>query len=359
VKLGGPAPFLLLGLLALHTVTIGAPSQAATAAKKEAAEVPAPLEQNIFTVAYPEDQKTPFIVPCSADESVLIVVPFRITGWAGRGFLPQGDVQAASGGDGNTPSVAGDFELIPGKLDGYKEFAISALVDRSDRTLHILMDDRILTLEFIVVPNEDQAFRRIKFVDTAIHATAVDEAVQAEHNRLIAITRSDDAPESLYTEPTAETQEGLRAFARALLAMNEDQAKAMIAANPAIQASRLDKTEAFGDFTILQRYAIRDAVTDTLAVVVALRNDTKMKLFFEPRSWVIRAGVMVYPVPTSDFAGVLDPDQTSLVVLLLARDQSGRPTRLLPSSPLRISIKEVGKGSTKPVSVDPLEPNGR
>jgi hypothetical protein len=341
------------GVIVLCLLACGS-AAAAPAEQPAAVAPPAALDRNIYTVAYPQDQKTPFLVPCSAEESVLIVVPFRITGWAGRGFVPQGQGPAGGGAD-SAAAIAGDFEIIPGLLNGYKQFAISALVNHSDRTLHIMMEgDRVLTLEFYIVPGEEQAFRRVKFVDAVAAATAVDGLVQNEHSRAATIKRSDEAPESRYTEPTPASQEGLRTFARALLAMTESRAKEMIAANPAIQAERLSKSEPFGDFTILQRYAIRDDVTDTLAVVVALRNDTKMQLSFDPRSWIIRAGDRVYPVPTTDFAGALEPDKTALVVLELARDQAGMPTRLLPSSPLRISVQEAGKASTKPVMVDPL-----
>lgn len=317
-----------------------------------------PLTRNIFTVAYPEDQKTPFIVSCSPEESVLISVPYPIRSWAGRGFAPQQETPTNNGG--NVEPIAGDFLVIPGKLEGYKEFAISALVNRADRTLHLMLEgDRVLTLEFIVVPNESQAFRRVRFVSGAAAAAAVNAAVVAERTKANAIERTEEPPESNYVDPTPETQQGLRNFARALLAMNAERARQMIAANPAIQAFVFDgkdaKTEENGDYSIVYRYALRDQVTDSLAVLVALKNNTGMRLSFDPQSWILRSGSHVYPIPTQDFSGVLDPNETRVVVLVLARDQYGMPTRLLPSSPLRISLKQLGRNSTKPVTVAPLD----
>lgn len=316
------------------------------------------LEQNIYTVAYPRDQKAPFPVPCCAESSVLISVPYKITGWAGRGFIPQDQVQTA--GEGSATTVVGDFSLFPGKLTGYKEFAVSALVGGGTRTFHIIMEgDHVLTLEFIVVASEAQAFRRVKFVDTSSQAVAVAQAVQnerAERAKASAIKREDDPPESRYVAPSAQTENGIRIFARALMGLSRDRAEQMIAANPALQGMPLNNVEESGDYTIIQRYAIRDDVTDTLAVAVSLKNNTGLRLYFDPQGWIIRSGSRVYPVPTLDFAGVLEPNESSLVVLVLSRDQYGEPTRLLPSSPFRIAGKIRGRASAKPVTVSPLGP---
>ncbi len=316
--------------------------------------------RNIFEVPLPEKQTRPMTILCSPTDSVMIQVPYPITGWAGRGFLPEGVAEQVGDTVANS-ALAGDYTIFPGDLRGYTEFVITARVREANRTLHLIMrnGDRnhVLTLECLVAPNREQAFRRVVFTDLKAADRAADLAMAKARQATAAVTVSEDPPESIYLAPTPETLKGLRDFARTLAGVHEDRALAMISANPAIQfSSKADVAEQdVGAFSIQQRFAVRDAMTDSLALVLNVRNKSKLRLLFEPSSWVLRAGSRVYPINLVDFSGALEPEASALVVLVLARDQAGNPTRLLPESELRPSVALVSKESTKPVDFVPFQ----
>lgn len=316
--------------------------------------------RNIFEVPLPEKQTRPMTILCSPTDSVMIQVPYPITGWAGRGFLPEGVAEQVGDTVANS-ALAGDYTIFPGDLRGYTEFVITARVREANRTLHLIMRDgertHVLTLECLVAPNREQAFRRVVFTDLKAADRAAEQAVAKARQATAAVTVTEDPPESIYVAPTPETIKGLRDFARTLAGVHEDRALAMISANPAMQlANKANVPEQdVGAFSIQQRFAVRDAMTDTLALVVTVRSKSKLRLLFDPRSWVLRAGSRVYPVNLVDFSGALEPEASALVVLVLARDQAGNPTRLLPESEFRPSVALVSKESTKPVDFFPFQ----
>ena len=313
--------------------------------------------QNIYRVPWNRDQKLPFTVTCSPDDTVLIELPYPATGWHGRGFIPQ-DTQR-TGQDAQTP-VLGDFAIYPGNVRGERLISITALVDRGVRTLHLVMEDnRTLTLEFLITPNRNMAFRAVFFVDSVARGEHVDAAVRAERARANAFVRSDEPPQSNYVEPSPETQLGLKNFMKALFAMNEERALAFLRANPAIQFSFPKGLGAqavdYGLYTIEPRFVLRDTITDTLAVCAVVKSKTPRRLIFDPAGWILRAGDHVYPIPTVEFSGVVEPDQAATAYLILARDINGRPTRLLPSTPMRVSAKLVDAVNPKPLIMEAVD----
>ncbi|AHF94958.1 hypothetical protein OPIT5_00040 (plasmid) [Opitutaceae bacterium TAV5] len=304
---------------------------------------------NMFRVPLPAEQARPFAVMCSPDDSVLVTLPYPATGWSGRGFMPQG----VSVPDGGNAGAAGDFSVFPGDLRGYTRFTISALVDSSNRTLHVFMEGgRSLSIECTIVPRE-QAFRGVTFVDNVAVSEMTNEAIRSERQRKMKVERSENPPVSNYQAPTPETQLGIKNFMKALLAMNRERALNMVRANPALQIVPLQEENDSGDYTISLRYAIRDSITDTLGVAAVVRNNTYRRLQFDPKSWIIRAGNRVYPVPTAEFDPVIEPEKEATAFLVLSRDTSGMPTRLLPDSPLKLSVSLVGKTNPKPIMMEP------
>lgn len=307
-------------------------------------------DTNMFRVPLPTEQATPFTVPCSPEDSVLIVLPYAVTGWSGRGFSPQGvaNTEANAG-------TAGDFTVFPGDLRGYKQFTISALVDRSSRTMHIFMEGgKILSIECVVAPSRDMAFRGVTFIDTNATKQAVAEAVEVARDRANTIERSEEPPVSRYQEPSPESQVGLKNFMKALLAMNEERAAKMVGANPALQLVRLRDVTDSGDYKITMRFALRDEITDTLGLCVTVKNETHGRLIFDNASWILRSGDRVYPVPTAEFVGELEPGASAAAFLVLARDAHGAPTRILPDGNYRVGLDLKGKVNTKPVSLNSI-----
>lgn len=329
---------------------------AQNAATQQPGQGTEPSAMSMFRLPLPERQSAPVLIPTTPEDATLIEVPYAISGWSGRGFATP-DMTVASG---NNPSagVAGDFMLMPGDLRGYKRFAIAPLVASSSRTLHLFMGERTLTLEFFVAQERQQAFRSVTFVDAVQQEKDTARIAAAERERRMQVTREDTPPESRYTDPTEETQQGMQRFMRALLNMSEEMARRMVAANPMLQLAKHDRNIPSGDYSITIRFAVRDSLTDTLGICVALNNHTAKKLIFDPQSWMLRAGDMVYPIKTTDFAGSLDASSTQLVFLVLTRGIDGKPTRLLPDNKFTVAVELRDSVSAKPVQLIDLNKIG-
>jgi hypothetical protein len=142
------------------------------------------------------------------------------------------------------------------------------------------------------------------------------------------------------------------------LMLNEtvEGAAGAAAANPSLSLRALDGApRSFGDYTIANRFAVRDATTDTLGLCASVANQTARRLLFDPGSWVVRAGDRVYPVGTVDFAGELGPGETAAVFLVIARGPNGEPTRLLPDNTFEVSAVLGGSVNPRPVRRMALE----
>jgi hypothetical protein len=312
-----------------------------------------PDKWNIFRIPFVHEQKTPFTVTCSPFDSVLIQLPYPATGWSGRGFMPEG-----KGGDDSRVPVAADFSIYPGNVIGYRQITVTALVDKSARTLHIFMEGgRVLTLECAITMDRELAFRGVSFVDEQAGAKRVEQAIRVERERAVAVERAEDAPVSRYQEPNPQMQTGLVRFMRAIAGMEAERAESMIKANPAIQFVRFNEAAVrtdFGAFEVIQRFAVRDAVTDMLGLMVVVRSKSIMRLEFDPAGWILRAGDRVYPFNTADFAGTVEPGATVPAFLVLARDQQGGHTRLMPDSPFQVSARLLKSVNPKPLIMEPV-----
>jgi hypothetical protein len=313
--------------------------------------------QNIYRVPWNREQMLPFIITCSPDDTVLIELPYPAVAWHGRGFIPQ-DV-TRTGQDSQQP-VLGDFAIYPGNVSGEKIISITALVEKSARTLHIVMEEnRLLTLECLVAESRNNAFRAVVFIDNLAQSQRVENAVREERTRVTSFIRSDEPPISKYQEPSAETQLGLKNFMKALLSVDEERALSLLRANPAIQFNFPKGAGAqafdYGLYTITQRFVLRDAVTDTLGLCVAMKNNSASRLLFDPAGWVLRAGDHIYPVPTVEFSGEIEPGQATTAFLIIARDVNGRPTRLLPTTPMQVSAKIVGAVNPRPLIMEAVD----
>lgn len=314
------------------------------------AQQPSAPAPTMFQMALPSKQTSPMLIPTSTEDATLIELPYPIEAWSGRGFAIPG-VNGTADNNGGPGAVAGDFMLWPGDLRGYKRFTVTPLVEGASRILHVFMEgERTLTLEIFAAERES-AFKRVTFVDAERAEAAAAKLAEDERARRTTVTRSERPPESRYVEPSAATQHGLMQFMRALMNMPEDMARRMIEANRYLQVVKHGREISSGEFTISIRFAVRDAITDTLGVCISLKNNTSRRLLFDPQSWIMRAGSQVIPIRTVDFAGVLEPNATLPVFLVVTRGIDGRPTRLLPENDFTIAVTMTGSTSAKPVEL--------
>lgn len=281
------------------------------------------------------DERRPFEIPSETGNTVEVDFPWPVEDWAGRGFTP--DVER----------FAGDFVIEAAR--GKARIFVTPVAAGANRVLHVVLAEpggstRGVPIEFIAAP-AGLAWRKVVF-----------GAGAAARQPRPSVSLSAGPPRTTLREPGPEEQLGLLRIMRLMLNTTGDGAADIAAAYPALALRGLaGKPRSFGDFTIANRFAVRDSTTDTLGLCASVANQTAKRLLFDPASWVVRAGDRVYPIRTVDFAGELEPGATEIVLLVLARGPQGEPTLLLPDNDFEISALLLGSANPRPVRRMPLD----
>jgi hypothetical protein len=291
---------------------------------------------SIVRIALPAeaDERRPVAVPTEPENTVEVDFPWPLEDWAGRGFTPDAE------------RFAGDFVIEAAR--GKTRIFVTPVATGAHRLLHVVLTEpggatRGVPIEFIPAP-PGLAWSKVVF-SGASQAGAPRPSVSLE-------TRS---PRTRLREPSPESEIGIIRTMRLMLNASAEGADAIAAANPALALRGLDGApRSFGDFTISNRFALRDSATDTLGLCASVANHTARRLLFDPGSWVVRAGDRVYPIRTVDFADELEPGTTGVVFLVLARGPDGSPTLLLPDNDFEISVLPCGSVNARPVMRMPL-----
>jgi hypothetical protein len=288
-----------------------------------------------IALAIEEDERRPVEVPTEPENTVEVDFPWPLEDWAGRGFTPDAE------------KFAGDFVIEAAR--GRTRIFVTPVAAGAHRVLHVVLagpdgSTRGVPIEFMPAP-AGLAWRKVVFTG------AKADAVQQPPVSLYA-----HAPRTLLREPSPESELGLIRTLRLMLNTTVQGAAEFASANPALSLKVLDEApRSFGDFTIENRFALRDSTTDTLGLCASVANQTASRLLFDPGSWVVRAGDRAYPVRTVDFAGELEPGTTGAVFLVLGRGPGGEPTLLLPDNKFEISVILSGKMNPRPVRRMALE----
>ena len=296
------------------------------AALGRAAEAPVSIVR--IVLGPEEEERQPVVVPTEPDNTVEIDLPAPVTDWAGRGFTPDPD------------RFAGDFVIQATR--GRARLFVTPVTAEAHRVLHVVLAEpgggsRGLPLEFVPAP-AGLAWRKVVF-----SAPPAAPALPPAHLLL-------RAPRSGLREPGPEAQLGLVRTLRMLLATTGDEARNLVAANPALALATFQlPPRSFGDFTIANRFALRDATTGSVGLCVSVANQTARRLLFEPGSWVVRAGDRVYPIRTVDFANELEPGASAPALLVLARGPDGDPTGLLAANDFEPSVVLGASVNPRPV----------
>ncbi len=296
-----------------------------------------PPPESIVRMALPAeaDEHRPVVVPTEADNSVEIDFPWPVDDWAGRGFTPDCD------------KFAGDFVIEATR--GEPRIFVTPVSALAHRVLHVVLappdgPTRSVPVEFIPAPPA-LAWRKVIFSPGGPAA--------APHPP---VTLSAQPPGTGFRESSPESEIGLIRTLRLLLNASADGARDIAAANPSLALSSFeDPPRSFGDFTITNRFALRDSTTDALGLCASVENQTARRLLFDPGSWVVRVGDRVYPVRTADFPNELEPGGAAAAFLVLARGPDSEPTRLLSSNDFQISVLLAGSVNPRPVKRLELE----
>jgi hypothetical protein len=300
-----------------------------------------PAPPSIVRIALPaeSDERQPISVPAEPENTVEVDLPWPLQDWAGRGFTPDPD------------RFAGDFVVEATRGD--TRFFVTPVAAEAHRVLHVVMaatggTTRSVSFEFLPAP-AGLAWRKVVIVDRSL------PVAQGPSVSLV-----DRPPRARLRESSPESELGLIRTLRLIANMTADGARAVVAANPALEmASFSAPPRSFGDFTIHVRLAVRDSTTGALGICASVSNQTARRLLFDPASWVLRVGDRVYPIQTADFANELEPGKTEDAFLVLARGPDGAPTRLLPDNDLKLSVILKGSFNPRPVLLIPLEGYGQ
>ncbi len=292
---------------------------------------------SIVRMALPSEaeERRPVAVPTEPENTVEVDFPRPVEDWAGRGFTPDAE------------KFAGDFVIEA--AGGSARLFVTPIAAGAHRVLHVVVAEpgapgRGVPIEFMPAP-AGLAWSKVLF-----------EAGQASAPPRPKVSLEGRPPGSRLREPSAESEVGLLRTMRLMLNATEDGAADIAAANPSLTLRTLDAApRSFGDFTLANRFALRDAATGTLGLCASVANQTSKRLVFEPDGWVVRVGQKVYPVPTVDFSGEVEPGATAAVLLVLARGPDGAPTRLLPDNSFEVSAVLGASLNPRPVLRMPLE----
>ena len=281
------------------------------------------------------DERRPVALPTEAENTVEVDFPWPVEDWAGRGFTPDAD------------RFAGDFVIEAER--GKTRIFVTPVTAGAHRVLHVIHGGpegatRGVPIEFIPAP-AGLACTKVVFVAGTPAGPPRPK-----------VSRAAATPRTRIREPGPESELGLLRTMRLMANTTADGAGDIAAANPALSLAGLDGApRSFGDFTISNRFALRDSSTDTLGLCASVANQTSRRLLFDPESWVVRVGDRVYPVRTVDFASELEPGATGSVLLVVSRGPDGAPTRLLPDNRFEVSVLLTGSANPRPVMRMALE----
>jgi hypothetical protein len=274
------------------------------------------------------DLRQPVALPTEPENTVEIDFPWPVVDWAGRGFTPDAE------------KYAGDFVIETAR--GTSRVFVTPIAVDAHRVLYVVLAEPGgltygLPIEFLPAP-PSLAWRKVVFGSN-----------RKENAPLPAVTLSEVPPSARLREPSAESELGLIRTLRLMLGTTTEGARRIAAANPALEFASLPAApQDFGDFSILARFAVRDSTTDSLGLCASVTNQTGRRIFFDPGSWIVRAGDHVYPIRSSDFADELEPGATGAAFLVLAGGPDGDPTGLLPGNDFKLSV--VLNGSVDPAA---------
>jgi hypothetical protein len=315
--------------LALLALALAAPRRAS------AADPEAPPSIVRIALASEGDERQPVVVPTEPENTVELDFPGPIEDWAGRGFTPDAE------------KFAGDFVIEAAR--GKPRIFVTPVATGAHRVLHVVLAvnggaTRGIPIEFIPAPG-GLAWRKVVF-------TGAKEDAPARPG----VSLSPGAPRAQWREPSPESELGLVRTLRLMANATPQGAAAFAQANPSLSLKVLDGIQrSFGNFTITNRFALRDSSTETLGLCASVANQTSRRLLFDPSSWIVRVGDRVYPVRTVDFASELEPGETAAALLVLARGPGGEPTRLLPDNDFKLSVLLSGTANPRPVRRMALE----
>jgi len=275
------------------------------------------------------DERQPVAVPAEPENTVEVDFPWPLRDWAGRGFTPDAD------------KFAGDFVIEASR--GEPRIFVTPVAADAHRVLHVVLappdgPTRSVPIEFLPAP-AGLAWRKVILED----GTAAAE-------RGPAVALSPGPPPQRLREPSPESEIGLIRTMRLMLNTTADGARDIAAANPALElASFSGPPRSFGDFTVVTRFAVRDATTGALGICASVANQTARRLLFDPESWVVRVGDRVYPARTVDFPNELEPGAVRAAFLVLARGPDGASTGLLADNDFGLSVILSGSVNPRPV----------
>jgi hypothetical protein len=284
------------------------------------------------------------VVLTHPNEATAIEVPYPIEDWAGRGFTP------------DPGQVAGDFYISVRR--GEKVCFVSPLAEKAQRTLQLVMRSEAFPIELRPAP-QDYAFRKVVFFDAIEEQRQFAELAEKAQQKMQSseeVQRLRTAPRQPLAPASDELQLGLLRTMQMLANMSEQQARKVVASNPALSWAKKDgKPVDAGDFTLATRFVIRNEAMKAIGIACEVTNKTKRRLTFLADSFVVRSGKCIYPATATDFNPVVEPGATNVAFFAVARTPDGSPLRLAVETPVQVSLALATSASVHPSAAVTLQ----
>jgi hypothetical protein len=194
---------------------------------------------------------------------------------------------------------------------------------------------------FVVVCDSDRALFKMSLTDPIKEAEALAKAEEVERRSMAEVKLSPEQRETLRVSPIRLIGLIDKVKAYDLLAINDPSGIADLKHSKG--PFEPSKTK---DYVIQPLSVTRKGQWDALVFEVAITNQSKQPLYYDPESFLVGVGPKSFRSITGDAGGVVQPGQSAPAYFVIQGDGAEGSNDLDPDNPWLISIQPlVGGGS--------------
>ena len=260
------------------------------------------------------DADAVMVIPTAPGITTTLVFPGPITGMDGVGVSADPNVEGAL------------FNLS--HVQGGDTFSITPLRPEARTNINVRVGEKIYVLLLLTDP--DRALFKLVLHDPPLPAPTPEEALAS---------RKPETRETLIIAP-----------ARMLGLIDKCKAFAVLQDSDPTSVADLRKGKGpfsisdSGDYAVTPLEVYRKGEWDTLVFKVAITNQTDRELYYDPESFVVRAGSEAYTQAIADAGGSVAPRTSALAWFTVTGDQAEGSNNLDPDNPWQITVRLLEEG---------------
>jgi hypothetical protein len=263
------------------------------------------------------------VIPTAPGITTTLVFPEPIAGMDGVGVSADPNAEGAL------------FNLS--HAQGGDTFSVTPLRPDARTNVNVRVGEKIYVLLLLTDP--DRALFKLVFHDPPLPAPTPEEML---------VWRKPETRETLIVAP-----------ARMLGLLDKCKAYAVLQNSNPASVDDLQKGRGpfpmsdSGDYAITPLEVYRKGEWDTLVFKVAITNQTDRVLFYDPESFVLRAGDEGFTQAIADAGGRVAPRTSALAWFAVTGDQAEGSNNLDPDNPWQISVQLLEEGpALRPKQID-------